>query len=213
MILKTGLFAATVAAFILEGYKQLSPDSGEQSVALLSQLLAVAVNGSSSTPTTIPAPAPFIATSPAILANALWFSSLLISLFCALLSTLAQQWSRDYVRDINKRRVLHDSLMTRVYDHIFIRMGINRYGMDQLVSWIVALVHLSVFLFATGLAVFLFPINTAVASVALSVLGTFSLLYWVASLLPLLDKSCPYRTPLTYLLAYAFWLGLHSWAR
>ncbi|KZV67150.1 hypothetical protein PENSPDRAFT_538194, partial [Peniophora sp. CONT] len=88
----TGLFAATVAAFILEGYKQLSPDNGEQSVALLSQLLAATANASSHTPITITPPTPFLTPPSAIVTNALWFSSLLISLFCALLSTLAQQW-------------------------------------------------------------------------------------------------------------------------
>ncbi|VDC05908.1 unnamed protein product [Peniophora sp. CBMAI 1063] len=194
----TGLFAATVAAFTLESYKQLSPDTGEQSVALLSQILSVSVNGSSHLPLNVAPPAPFRTTPSAIITNALWFSSLLLSLFCALLSTLAQQWSRDYVHDINRRRVLHEDLETRVYNHIFIRMGINRYGMDQLVSWIVALVHLAVFLFVIGLAVFLFPIDTTVAAVALGVLGTFAMLYCLASLLPLIDKSCPYRTPFTH---------------
>lgn len=210
-VLKTGLFAATVAAFIVEGYKQLSPDAGEQTVALLSQLLAASTNTSSHASHMIVPPAPFLTTPSAVITNSLWFSSLLISLFCALLSTLAQQWSRDYVRDINRRRVLHEDPETRVHNHIFIRMGIDRYGMDQLVSWVVALVHLSVFLFAIGLAVFLFPINTAVASIALGVLGTFAMVYSLASLLPLFDRSCPYRTPLTYLMAYAYWLGLHGW--
>src|SRR6266576_6799316 len=46
--LKTGLFSATVGAFIIEFYKKLSPDSGEQTVALLgeiSQQLANFPNG------------------------------------------------------------------------------------------------------------------------------------------------------------------------
>ncbi|KZV67136.1 hypothetical protein PENSPDRAFT_584394, partial [Peniophora sp. CONT] len=196
----TGLFAATVAAFIIESYKLLSIDSGDETVALLSQLLAATANVSSNTPVIISPPAPFTTPSTAIITNALWFSSLLISLVCALLSTLVQEWSRNYVQDINRRRVLHEDLRTRAYNHIFIRMGVNRYGLDQFVSWIVALVHLSVILFATGLLIFLFPINNVVAIVSTGVLGIFVVIYVVASLLPLLDKSCPYRTPVSYVL-------------
>ncbi|KZV67135.1 hypothetical protein PENSPDRAFT_611823 [Peniophora sp. CONT] len=207
----TGLFAATVAAFIIESYKSLSPDSGDRTVALLSQILAATANASTHD-TVILAPAePFTVPTTSIVTNALWFSSLLIALVCALLSTLVQQWSRDYVRDISRRRVLHESLRHRAYNHIYIRMGVNRYGMDQFVSWIVALVHLSVFLFASGLLVFLYPINPIVAGIATGVLGLFTSIYIIASLQPLLDRSCPYRTPVTYLIACAYQITLQKW--
>lgn len=150
----------------------------------------------------------FITPPTAVATNALWFSSLLIALVCALLSTLVQEWSRNYVQDINKRQVLHEDLRPRAWNHIYIRMGVNRYGMDQFVSWIVALVHLSVFLFACGLLLFLFPINHVVAGISTSVLGLFITMYCIASLLPLLDKSCPYRTPVSYLMASIYWFSL-----
>jgi Family of unknown function (DUF6535) len=35
---KTGLFSATVGAFVIEFYKKLSPDSGDQTIALLCQI-------------------------------------------------------------------------------------------------------------------------------------------------------------------------------
>ncbi|VDB95998.1 unnamed protein product [Peniophora sp. CBMAI 1063] len=201
----TGLFAATVAAFIVESYTQLSVDSGDQTVQLLSQLLVATANASAGLPVIIATPEPFSTPPTAIVTNALWFSSLLISLICALLSTLVQEWSRAYVQDIKRRKVLHESLMERTFNHIFIRMGVNHYGMDQFVSWIVALVHLAVFLFACGLLVFLFPIDHVVAGIATAILGSFVIIYCVASLLPLLEKSCPYRTPITYLMAFVYW--------
>ncbi|KZV67152.1 hypothetical protein PENSPDRAFT_584381, partial [Peniophora sp. CONT] len=192
----TGLFAATVAAFIIESYKLLSPDSGEQSVALLSQLLAATANASSHNPVVVISPAPFRTAPSAIATNALWFSSLLISLFCALLSTLVQQWARDYVRGVNERRgILRKDLRTLVCNHIFKRMGVDRYGMDEFVSWIVALVHLSIFLFTVGLTIFLFNIDTIVAAVVLGILAFFALIYIAASILPLMDGGCPYQTP------------------
>ncbi|VDC02420.1 unnamed protein product [Peniophora sp. CBMAI 1063] len=201
----TGLFAATVAAFIIENYKSLSPDSGDQTVALLTQLLAVAANASNHAPIdaahAIAVVEPFKAPPTAVVVNVLWFSSLLIALMCALLSTLIQEWSRDYVRDINRRRTLGESTRNRAFNHIYIRLGVDRYGMDRVVYWIIVLVHLAVFLFIGGLAVFLFPINDVVAGTTTGVLGSFLLLYLAASVSPLIDPSSPYRTPATYLFA------------
>ncbi|KAI9447562.1 hypothetical protein H4582DRAFT_1802837, partial [Lactarius indigo] len=48
----TGLFSATVAAFIIEGYKNLSPDSSDTTNALLTQISGQLVNISTGTPLT-----------------------------------------------------------------------------------------------------------------------------------------------------------------
>ncbi|KZV61902.1 hypothetical protein PENSPDRAFT_592213, partial [Peniophora sp. CONT] len=196
----TGLFAATVAAFIIESYKRLSSDSGDRTNLLLEHLIVAMANVSSHQPIVAPPPDAFSVPPTAIVTNAFWFSSLLIALICALLSTLVQEWSRNYVHDISTRKVLHENLRARAFNHMFIRMGVNRYGMDQFVSWIVALVHLSVFLFACGLLAFLFPINHIVACIASGVLAMFIIIYLIASLLPLIDASCPYRTPVSYVM-------------
>ncbi|KZV70450.1 hypothetical protein PENSPDRAFT_631609, partial [Peniophora sp. CONT] len=92
----TGLFAATVAAFIIESYKSLSRDSGDQTVVLLSEILAATRNPSSNATTTATSTDSFHAPLSTVLVNALWFISLVIALACALLATLVQQWSRDY---------------------------------------------------------------------------------------------------------------------
>ncbi|KZV65214.1 hypothetical protein PENSPDRAFT_548567, partial [Peniophora sp. CONT] len=94
----TGLFAATVAAFVIESYKALSPDSGGQTVELLTQLLVSAADTSNSTASAALSTLsePFHAPLTAVLTNALWFCSLVVALACALLATLVQQWSRDY---------------------------------------------------------------------------------------------------------------------
>lgn len=148
---------------------------------------------------------PFQLSSSVILVNILWFCSLLIVLACALLATLVQQWSRDYTRDIRRRDVLDESLVSRAYNHVHIRMGVDRYGMDEVVNLLVALVHLSVILFATGLLLFLFPINLAVVWCAVVVICILGLVYFAASLFSIFDTSCPYRTPLTYPLFVGNW--------
>ncbi|VDC05020.1 unnamed protein product [Peniophora sp. CBMAI 1063] len=204
----TGLFAATVAAFIIESYKDLSADPGNRTNVLLEHLIAAMANASAHNPVTAPPQETFSVAPTAIVTNAFWFSSLLIALVCALLSTLVQEWSRNYAQDISGSHVEHENFRTRAFNHIYIRMGVNRYGMNQFVSWIVMLMHVSVFFFACGLLVFLFPINHIIASVATGVISIFIIIYLLASLLPLIDPSCPYRTPLSYMMALAYWVTL-----
>ena len=95
---KTGLFSATVGAFIIEFYKKLSPDSGDQTVDLLcqiSQQLPNFRNGSCSTPQTDQLFSPGAAI---IWVNVMWMMSLILSLTSALFATLVQQWARRYVQ-------------------------------------------------------------------------------------------------------------------
>ena len=93
---KTGLFSATVGAFIIEFYKQLSPDNGAQTVALLGQMsqqLANFPNGNYSSAAIQPSPP----SASIIWVNAMWLISLVLSLTSALIATLLQQWARRYV--------------------------------------------------------------------------------------------------------------------
>jgi Family of unknown function (DUF6535) len=114
---KTGLFSATVGAFIIEFYKKLSPDSGDQTVALLcqiSQQLSNFVNGSCSTP---PIGQSFSPGASIIWVNAMWIMSLLLSLTASLFATLLQQWARRYVQipqiaDEPKRRARVHSFLS-----------------------------------------------------------------------------------------------------
>jgi Family of unknown function (DUF6535) len=85
----------TVAAFVIEGLKNLQPDTGTSSVDLLSQIskqLATFTNESQSTVVlTFPDRSPFHAPTSALLTSTLWLYYLIVSLSCALLATLLQQ--------------------------------------------------------------------------------------------------------------------------
>ncbi|KZV59911.1 hypothetical protein PENSPDRAFT_620429, partial [Peniophora sp. CONT] len=200
----TGLFAATVGAFLIASYPSLSSNPNDETTMLLKQLLAATTN------TSVPVDVPFQVSTNALIVNCLWFCSLLISLACALLATLIQDWSRNYTRDINRRSTLDESVFSRAYNHIYIRMGVNRYGMDEVVEIMVAMIHLSVALFAGGLLLFLFPVNRIVAYCVTSIISFFVLAYCTASLLSVLNTDCPYRTPLTYPPVLIPWLVKYS---
>jgi hypothetical protein len=189
-----------VATFVIESYKQLSPDTGAQAVFLLSQLVE-AKNGPSSSLTASPLET-FIPPASAIIANVFWFLSLILSLICALGATLVQQWARNYMRQ-NQR---YASMEKRGVLHTILRAEVERFGLEHASNWIVTMLHLAVALFLAGLVIFLFPINIIVAGFSVSLIGLTGLAYAVLSTLPAFATDCSYRTPLTQVVV-PIWTG------
>ena len=93
---KTGLFSAIVGAFIIEFYKKLSSDPGDQTAALLQQISLQLPNSPNSTNLNT-ANRPSSPGTTMVWVNTLWLISLVLSLTCALIATLLQQWARRYI--------------------------------------------------------------------------------------------------------------------
>jgi Family of unknown function (DUF6535) len=190
---ETGLFSAVVASFIIESYKLLSPDPASQSVFLLGQLsqqFAGFANGTYVQPQSYPSSPP---STSIICVNILWLLSLLLSTTSALFATLMLQWARVYldlpqIPSVPRERA-------RVRSVLF--FGMEKYRMRLAVETAPTLLHLSVFLFFIGLVVFFFTIFKTVAVVVLIAVGFFGLAYLALTILPCLDRSCPYRTPMS----------------
>ena len=194
---QAGLFSASVTAFIIEGYKSLEQDPGDATNILLLQIsrqLSAMSNGSqmAGVPETAELPS-FRPTSSTLLFNAFWFISLAFSLTCALAATLVQQWARHYLQAIERRPAPHKRARIRAY----LFEGVIQFKMISVVDAIPALLHISVFFFLTGLVVFLFPINLAIAGLTLAIAIICAFLYTATTFLPTLYRNCPYRTPLS----------------
>ncbi|KAH9173287.1 hypothetical protein EDB89DRAFT_717199 [Lactarius sanguifluus] len=189
----TGLFSATVASFIIESYKQLSPDSSVTTNTLLTQISQQLANTSNGTPLAGVTAQPFKPTASAVRVNVMWFLSLVLSLTCALSATLMQQWARRYLQLAQHRGAPHKRARLRAY----IFDGIQGFGMTRAIEAMPALLHLSVFLFFAGLVDFLIPINTTVAYFTLGWIALFAAAYAILTILPNLRLNCPYRTPLS----------------
>ncbi|KAH9172721.1 hypothetical protein EDB89DRAFT_2069393 [Lactarius sanguifluus] len=189
----TGLFSATVATFILESYKKLSPDSGDETVYLLGQI-SKQLTG-------------FLAKRYIYPTDAFTniFSRPIAS---ALVAILIQQWARRYIQLPQIPTIPRDR--ARVRSYLF--LGMMEYQMPRVVDAAPALLHLSVFLFFAGLVIFLFTVFEAVAIVVSICVGLIGFVYLVLTILPCLDHSCPYRTPMSSIWWY-FWhtsLGLFT---
>ena len=184
---KSGLFSAIVAAFIIEFYKQLSPNSGNQIVIPFA-------NGTYSILANPPSPP----TASMVWVNAMWLISLVLSLTSALIATLLQEWARRYVDTAG----LPSEPNHRVRVRWFLFLGTKTYKMRLIVQMGFALLHLSVYLFFAGLVVVFHTINKNVAIAVEVAVGIFGLAYIALSILPCLDVQCPYRTPMSYILWY-----------
>jgi hypothetical protein len=196
---KTGLFSTVVAAFILESYKMLSPDSGDTTNAILTQILVSGqlANISNATPlTSVDASGthPFKPTASAVRVNLLWFLSLVLSLNCALSATLMQQWARRYRELTGSGGAPHK----RGHIQAYIFDGMTRFGfLARVIVPISTLLHIAVFLFFVGLVEFLFPIYTAIAYTTLVSIGIFAFPYAILTILPSFFFNCPFGTPLS----------------
>ncbi|KAJ7434865.1 hypothetical protein FB451DRAFT_1310698 [Mycena latifolia] len=209
MLIFAGLFSASLTAFIIESYKTLNPDSGQTTVILLAQIsqqLAAAANGSV---LEAPVAPPFVPSTAALVCNALWFASLGLSLSCALIATLLEQWARDFLHKADMRSA--PLIRARILSYLY--YGLKRFNMHTVVELIPLLLHASLLLFFAGLVAFLLDVNTPIMIVAAAFLLLFAGVYSIITILPLRYLECPYRTPLSN----TIWLFLHNtkqlWAR
>ncbi|KZV87623.1 hypothetical protein EXIGLDRAFT_620449, partial [Exidia glandulosa HHB12029] len=83
LLIFAGLFSAVSTAFIIESYKTMQPDFAE----LTFQAINALASGNKSNTSSV-----FVVSNTARAVNCLWISSLLVSLFSALVGILAKQW-------------------------------------------------------------------------------------------------------------------------
>ncbi|KAJ7881376.1 hypothetical protein B0H14DRAFT_2435421, partial [Mycena olivaceomarginata] len=193
MLIFSGLFSASLTAFLIESYKILQPDSGDLTVAAImqiSQQLAAIASNTTFAPQSSPH---FNPTTASLWCNALWFISLSLSLTCALLATLVEQWAREFLHKTEMR----PSPVRRARIFSFLYFGLKRFRMHTIVDVIPFLLHASLLLFFAGLIAFLLPVNHIMMYLMGIALCVFLLLYAVLTLLPVIHLDCPYRTPLS----------------
>jgi Family of unknown function (DUF6535) len=198
-ILQTGLFSATVSVLLAVTVLDFKPNPQDTSAFYLKNIYQLQVLAN---PTILP---PFNSSTPAdppsssppkyvIWVNCLWFSSLIISLTCAMLATLLQQWARRYFR---KSRSSKNSPQERARGRALLADGVDKYHLSMMADALLSLIQLSLFLFFIGLLVYLFNVNQiafipAVCLVLVSASG-----YLLITVMPLLQCETPYYTPLS----------------
>ncbi|KAJ7278771.1 hypothetical protein C8J57DRAFT_1573482, partial [Mycena rebaudengoi] len=196
MLIFAGLFSASLTAFLIESYKTLSPDSGDTTVLLLSQISLQLSAGANGSPLSVAPTAPFTPPITSLICNALWFVSLGLSMSSALMATLLDQWARDFLHRSEMRTA--PVVRARVFSYLY--YGLKRFNMHAVVEVIPLLLHASLLLFLAGLVAFLLPVNRIIMGVAAGLLALLLLIYATLTILPMLYLDCPFRTPLSGLL-------------
>jgi hypothetical protein len=86
----------------------------------------------------------------------------------------------------------------------FYANGVDKMHTPWAVEGLPMLLHLSLFLFFGGLAIYLFHVDHEVFTCVVSWIGLFSVVYGTISLLPLIRQDSPYNTPLSTPLWFLF---------
>ncbi|CAK5276407.1 unnamed protein product [Mycena citricolor] len=205
LLLFAGLFSGVVTTFIIDSYKTLNPDSGSQTVVLLSQTVLLLsqisqqlanMNNETVMADALPPPAAFSPSVSSLVCNVLWFTSLALSLSSALVATLVKQWAQEY--EHRTSMFSSPSVRSRVYMYLY--YGLRRFNMHAVVGVPPLLLHAALVLFLAGLVAFLVPVNIIILAITSAQLLLFISVYGVFTALPLFFSDCPYQTPLTRIL-------------
>jgi Family of unknown function (DUF6535) len=195
-----------IAVFISVSIHDLKPGSQDTPTFYLKniyQLLADSNVSRASTLASSVEPPPFSPPRSAIWVNSLWLLSLGFSLTCALLATSLQQWTRRYIQSTQSPRY-RDSPHKRARIRAFFAGGINRLGFPRFVEVLPALLHLSLFLFFSGLLIFVFHINHTTFIPVASLMGILATVYYLTTVMPILRHDSPYYSPISLSIWHLF---------
>ncbi|KAI9453858.1 hypothetical protein BJY52DRAFT_1287207 [Lactarius psammicola] len=183
----TGLFAAALATFVIDSYKSLLPDTGRNTVDILTQISRQLSNESqASAQASVPPLSSFRPSTSAVWINALWFPES---------PTLQQHWARRYLHLTQPQCAVHKRARIRS----FFAEGVNRFHIAFAVEAIPALLHTSVFLFLTGLVISLFTIHHTIAWIIFAATIVGGLVYTAITVMPVFYHNSPYHSPLSAL--------------
>ncbi|KAI9435652.1 hypothetical protein BJY52DRAFT_1331120, partial [Lactarius psammicola] len=171
-----GLFSSTVATFIAISYPNLHQDPNiitQSLLAQISQQLSNATNNDTSGISNTSIRSSFDPPGSVVFINSVWFLSLVLSLICALMATLLQQWAHRYLHTVRRNHAPH----VRAHIQEYFSRGARKFGIFGLVEALPFLLLVSVHLFFAGLVAFAFRADPTVAYVTIAIVGFCVLSY------------------------------------
>ncbi|KAL1940404.1 hypothetical protein VTO73DRAFT_8976 [Trametes versicolor] len=195
-----GLFSAIVTGFNAQSYLLLQPSVPDPTLAILQRISSHLVDPTQSlnfrrrddADSTPPVPA------WAVWLNALWFSSLILSLTSASIGIMVKQWLNEY--KIGLPGTSRQVARARQY-----RLdNLKRWHVEGIVVLMPVLLQLALACFFAGLLVLLWHLHHTVAGVASSLIGLLGVFILSTTLLPLFDSTCAYVSPHIRVL-YSIW--------
>ncbi|KAI0363355.1 hypothetical protein BV20DRAFT_148506 [Pilatotrama ljubarskyi] len=203
-----GLFSAIVTAFNVQSYLLLQPAPPDPAVVALRQIslqlssLSISPSFANSTyppvhsTTSALPPGPPVGASIVWL-NALWFSSLVLSLSSASIGIMIKQWTNEFKSGLPSEKISREARETRDTARL------RQYRLNNLVKWRVGAIVLAipVFLqlalafFLAGLLVLAWTLHSTVAAITTLFVAVLAIFTLVTMLLPSFKSSCAYLSP------------------
>ncbi|CAE6411916.1 unnamed protein product [Rhizoctonia solani] len=187
LLVFAALFSAISTSFLLESSGMLKQDPNAVSASALiaiSQALIAIANSSSFDPATTlgigpDSLTPFTPSRNAVVINTLWYLSLSISIATSFLAMLAKEWCASFAAKFVANRTGHpcDQAHRRTQKWTMI----ERWKMQEIITFLPSLIHVSLLLFSIGLCVYLWDLNTTTAIPVICVSGAAIIFYMLAS--------------------------------
>ncbi|KAF8706092.1 hypothetical protein RHS03_05218, partial [Rhizoctonia solani] len=195
-IIQAALFSAVSTTFVVESIKDLQPDPAMISATTLqeiSQVLRIIVsnNQSSASLSDLPPEEKFKPSAAAIWVNVLWFLSLALSVSVSLVTMLAKQWCYSFMSGRAGQPHVQARTRQRRLEEL------ERWKMPEILAILPVFMHLSLFLFFTGLILYLWDTHVGVAIPVLATTAFTGTFYATTTMLPITYELCPYATPLS----------------
>ncbi|CEL62412.1 hypothetical protein RSOLAG1IB_10453 [Rhizoctonia solani AG-1 IB] len=187
--------------FLIESSGMLKQDPNDVSAAALvviSHALVALAGNSSVDLSTLSLPdqsaAPFMPPHNAVVVNTLWYLSLATSIATSFLAMLAKDWCHSFAINRSGHPWKQAQRRQRKW------MMIERWKMQELIVVLPSLIHLSLLLFAIGLCLYVWDLNTTTAIPVICIAGAAFLFYVWSSVVASVVKHFPYTTIVSKLL-------------
>jgi len=109
----------------------------------------------------------------------------------ALGASLGKSWLAEYAQ-IQRKPNAKDA-----YERHRRYLGLSKWHLVDVITFLPILLHISFLLFACGLVVILFGDNKAIGAIILGLTAVAFIFYLGTALAPLASSDCPFKTPLT----------------
>ena len=123
-----------------------------------------------------------------------------MSLTGALMAVFIQQWAQSYLHATRERNSPHNRARIRAFH----AEGLENFYLPQVTRAVPILIHGSLFLFFSGLPIFLFNVNHTVFNVVVTWLGLCVAGYACVTLTPIFSQKSPYYSPLSSSIWWCF---------
>ncbi|KAH9074942.1 hypothetical protein EDB83DRAFT_2354291 [Lactarius deliciosus] len=193
ILIFSGLFTAVITVSIIESYKWLSPDPGDDTVDLLKQMSQQFFNASNGIPVQEIVQKPFKRTGSVVLVNVTWLCSVGLCFACSIAASMAQQCARRYLLLTQGRGTPYERAQLRM----FMFIGLGTFRMNRIFQFLAMVLHISILLYCVGLIGFIFRIYKTVGLLAIAALALAIVLYAIFTAIPIYWMNSPIATPFT----------------